>query len=193
MERAAPKGGPVIGSAWTALLDQRLAVLGVTHRKLAAHAARGQKTRALGQHILGSVAQFREEREDLFLGAVADGFQRFLAGVKRLGFSAFRDDDLVAVKEEVEIFHTLHVLRDVDALDLQELLGGDQNLGGANIFCAILERTRMRCCGETSRSRLGRPPPSAPALMRIGRMFGFTSSILLPSTREPIQRSSCKP
>ena len=79
MERAAPKGGPVIGSAWTTLLDQRLAVLGVTHRKLAAHAARSQKTRALGQHILGAVAQFREEREDLFLGAVADGFQRFLA------------------------------------------------------------------------------------------------------------------
>ena len=51
---------------------------------------------------------------------------------------------------------------------------------------AIRERTSMRCCCETNRSRRGTPPPSAPAAIRTGAKL-VTFAITL---RAPIQRMS---
>ena len=53
----------------------------------------------------------------------------------------------------------------------------------------LIEKARMRCCGDTNRSLAGTPAPNVPAPMRIGRSFGKIVSSASPIRREPTQRT----
>lgn len=57
----------------------------------------------------------------------------------------------------------------------------------------MAERTSIRCWGETRSARAGRPGPSAPGAITIGRSSGAAPSTWLESRRLPIQRSTCAP
>lgn len=63
----------------------------------------------------------------------------------------------------------------------------------SNMRTAIAERTSIRCCGDTKRSRAGSPEPKAPAAIRIGRSLGLASSCVRVRVRDPIQRTGCGP
>ena len=100
-------------------MHQRLAVLGVAHRKLAPHAPRGKDARARGAAVCIAVAQAGKKREDFALRAKPHLFQRLAPGVKRLRLGALGQHDLVTVEEDMEIFDRRRVPRHVDTVDLQ--------------------------------------------------------------------------
>jgi len=58
-----------------------------------------------------------------------------------------------------------------------------------NMRSAMAERTRIRCCGETRRSRDGISQPSAPTAIQIGLSLAARRRTSALSRIVPIQRS----
>ena len=126
MRKMAAERSAAILCSWQGLADQRPRTLGMTHCQFARPATGRDRTGRRGDEI--GAAQLREQREDLLTRLAVDGLQRLGAGEQRFSRRPVRVHHLMPVEQEVEILGLGHVIGNVDAVDLQKLLGRDQNL-----------------------------------------------------------------
>ena len=74
-----------------------------------------------------AIHQLWEELENLSPRCCTNEFERLRSGIKGLGFGAVGHHDLMTVKEDVEIFNFGQIARNIDAVDLEQLLCCNQH------------------------------------------------------------------
>lgn len=141
---------------------------------------------AIGLRELGKDGRY------FFLCLRPNRFRGLWSGLKKLGFCGIRGDNLMAIEEEMEVFDDAQVVGNGGAIKLQKLFRRFENLLSIKHATRIFERTRMRCCAETSRSLLGTLEPSAAEAMRLGRRLSGIPVRVPPIVAEPIHLINCR-
>ena len=112
--------------------EQGFRVLHMAHHHAPRHPPRGHRSRAL-RPLSGMGAQFGKQREDLLARFLSHTQKRLRPGIERLGLRPVRNHHLMAVEQHVQIGDLGDIGGDVDAFDLQKLLGRDQHFAGQRL------------------------------------------------------------
>lgn len=177
--------------------------------KLAGLATRRQFTRR--DRAIIRIRKFGEQVQNFAPCLASHRFQRLGAREHRFGFGTVRDDDRMAIQQKVEILDLGHVAGEVDAVNFQQLLGGDQNLVGAEhalrdpgpdqnpmlgrhdqIGMGLAraqgargnpDRTQMRCRGQRIGAFDGAADPDDRLQITLGRQNAIADAQILDADR----------